>query len=162
MEVMKHPNRYFMLKAIEEAKKAVIEGNYAVGATIVVKNEMVSIQHTSIHTLKDPTAHGEILAIREASRKLNSIYIPDGYLYTTLEPCPMCTGAAIWAKIKGIIYGATIEDAKQIFLQRGTSLYDWRQIDISAKCVIEKGAPKIELYPEFMREECLKLLTLNK
>jgi tRNA(Arg) A34 adenosine deaminase TadA len=162
MEFMKHPDRYFMLKAIEEGKRAVLEGNYAVGSLMVVKNEIVSIQHTSIHTLKDPTAHGEILAIRESSRKLNSIYIPDGYLYTTLEPCPMCTAAAVWAKIKGIIYGASTEDAKQIFLKRGMGLYDWRQIDISAKYVIESGKPKIELYPGFMREECLKLLMLNK
>jgi len=151
-----------MEKAIDEAKKAVLEGNYAVGALIVVKDEIITIQHTSIHTLRNPTKHGEILAISEASRKLNSIYIPEGYLYTTLEPCPMCTSAAIFAKIKGIIYGASMQDAKKVFYQRGMGLYDWRQIDISAKYVIEKGTPKIELYPEYMRGECLKLFEMNK
>ncbi len=76
----------------------------------------------------------------------------DCYLYTTYEPCPMCSSAAIWAKMKGIIYGASREDR--------TDAYPWRVL-IPAEEVIKQGTPILELYPEFMREECKKLLTLQ-
>lgn len=156
-----HPNDNFMSRAIEIARTAIITNNYPIGAVIVRgRNEILSVRHTELHSKPDPTGHAEILALREAAYKLNSKYLIDCFLYTTLEPCPMCTAAAIWAKLSGIVFGATREDAKKIYLQRVGDLHDWRQIDVTAEYLISRGRPKLELYSGVLREECIQLLKL--
>ncbi|MBM3239421.1 nucleoside deaminase [Candidatus Poribacteria bacterium] len=159
---VKHPNEYYMRICIEEAVKAAEEGEYALAALIVVGEEIFSIRHTSLHSSVDPTGHAEILAIREAAMKVGSRYIIGGYLYSTCEPCPMCAAAAIFAKMRGIVYGANQLDAKRQFLLSQGKRHDWRQIDIRAQYVIERGMPRLELYPDFMREECLRLFQCNQ
>jgi tRNA(Arg) A34 adenosine deaminase TadA len=73
------------------------------------------------------------------------------YLYTTYEPCPMCTSAAIWAKLQGIVFGASLSDQTPQCPQR---------IAISAKMIIQHGHPMLEIVPNFMQAECAKLLHL--
>ena len=84
-----------------------------------------------------------------ATKKLKSHKLENCYLYSTFEPCPMCTSACIWAKMKGIIYGANISDANEKYPQR---------IKIKCSSIIKKGTPKLELYKNFMRKECKELL----
>ncbi len=148
---MIHPNKEIMSKAIELAKKGYEESGFAIGAIIVKGDEIISQGFNTSKKDSDPTAHAEIVAIRNAGRKLGARKLEDCYLYTTYEPCPMCASAAIWAKMKGIIYGASGEDSSKT--------HPWR-VDISSEEVLKHGTPTVELYPEFMREECKSLLNL--
>lgn len=150
-----------MQAAIEKAMQAAAVGDYPVGAVLVHDEEIISAQHTRVHSLCDPTAHAEILVIREAAIKLNTHDLSGCFLYTTLEPCPMCTAAAIWANLKGIIFGATTADGIAVINQNKSETHDWRQIDIPADYIIRNGCQKIKLYPRFMREQCKKLLNIK-
>jgi tRNA(Arg) A34 adenosine deaminase TadA len=122
-----------------------------VAAIIVKDDQIIAEAFTTVRKDQDPTAHAEINVIRDAAKKLGT-KLYDCYLYTTYEPCPMCASAAIWAKMKGIVYGASRDDQ--------TEQHPWR-VYIPAAEVIEHGTPLLELYPEFMREECKSLLTLK-
>ncbi|MEK6919076.1 MAG: nucleoside deaminase [Nanoarchaeota archaeon] len=147
-----------MHKAIEIAKESAIMGDYALGSVIVKDGKIIATGKTNLKHENDPTVHAEIVAIRKACKELNSKYLENCVLYTTCEPCPMCSSAAVWAKMKGIVFGAFIQDAK---LKSGNS-FSWRQIDISCKQVLEKGTPKLELVEGFLREECKKLFDLSQ
>lgn len=94
-----------MKKAIKEALKAYKKGEIPVGAVVVVKNKIVSRAHNVKETKNDPTAHAEILAIKKAGKKFNSWRLTDATLYVTKEPCIMCAGAIVHARIKRVVYG---------------------------------------------------------
>ncbi|MCR4429006.1 MAG: nucleoside deaminase [Caldiserica bacterium] len=96
---------YFMKLAIREARKSLPE-DVPVGAIIVREGKVISRGHNQKERRKDPTLHAEIVALKGASRKLGSWYLTDCLLYVTLEPCPMCAGALIQARIKEVIFGA--------------------------------------------------------
>ncbi len=122
-------------------------------AAIIVKGEaIISKAFSTINRDQDPTCHAEMNAIREAAGKLRSKVLANCYLYTTYEPCPMCAAAAIWAKMKGIVYGASRNDQ--------TKENPWR-VYVPAFEIIKNSTPRLELYPEFMRKECKKLLSLK-
>ena len=160
---MNHPQEKFMEEAIKEAQSSASLGQYALGAIVVDQHgEIIAVEHTTLHEHNDPTCHAEVNAIRSACTKLNSRYLADCWLYTTLEPCPMCTSAAIWAKMAGIVFGASKEDAQNFGKGLENKKFTWRQIDISSRTIVEKGDPKIELVERFMQEECKKLFDFVK
>lgn len=142
-----------MREAIALARKNFEEGDYAVAALVVQDGKVLAQAGTTITKEQDATCHAEINVIRKASKLLGSKNLTGCYLYTTYEPCPMCTAASIWAKVHGIVYGASREDQ--------TPQAPWR-VNIPAAEVIKKGTPALELYPEFMREECKQLLNLRR
>ncbi|MCA9346301.1 nucleoside deaminase [Candidatus Saccharibacteria bacterium] len=150
---MIHPNPVVMQRAIDLAIENLNDGGHAVASVIVKGDEIIAEGFTTIIRDNDPTAHAEINVIRLASKLLDNRYLEGCYLYTTFEPCPMCTSAAVWAKMKGIVYGASRNDENENAHQR---------IKISAREVIDKGVPKLDLYEEFMRKECRKLLLLAR
>ena len=96
----------FMREALKEAKKALYKNEVPIGAIIVKNGQIISRAHNLKETLNDPTAHAEILAIKKASKILGNWRLADCHIYTTLEPCPMCAGAIIQARIGKLIYGA--------------------------------------------------------
>ena len=149
---MVRPSAVLMKRAIDLARNGYKENRHAVGTLIVRGDEIIAEAFTTIRRDIDPTAHAEINVIRLAAQKLQSTKLKDCYLYTTYEPCPMCTTAAIWARMAGIVYGASREDR--------TPECPWR-IMIPASEVIAVGDPKLELFPEFMRKECQPLLSLS-
>jgi len=158
-----HPQENVMKKAIEEAKSSASAGQYALGAVVVnADGEIIATEHTTLHEHNDPTCHAEMNAIRSACSKLKSRYLPGCWLYTTLEPCPMCTSTAIWAKMDGIVFGATKEDAQDFAKNLKDAKFTWRQIDVSSRDIVEKGDPKIKLIEKFMKEECLELFQFSK
>lgn len=158
-----HPQKEFMEKAIAEAKNSASLGQYALGALVVNSNgEILSIAHTSTHADNDATAHAEVNAIRAACAKLNNRYLSGCWLYTTLEPCPMCTSAAIWAKMGGIVFGASKEDAQEFAKNSQNEKFTWRQIDISSRDIAAKGDPQVQVIEKFMREECCQLFSFAK
>ncbi len=101
----------FMLQACLEAEKAFEAGEVPVGAVIVHNNRIIGRGHNQVELLSDATAHAEMIALSAAFHHLGEKYLPDCTLYVTLEPCPMCTGALVWAKIGRLIFGAQDEKA---------------------------------------------------
>jgi len=106
-------NEDFMKMAIEQAKTAVETGNYPFGAVIVKNGVVVGKGYNCSHSTNDPTAHGEIMAIRDAAKNLGTNWLEGCELYTNGEPCPMCFAACFFANIKHIYFGATKEDMTQ-------------------------------------------------
>ncbi len=100
-----------MLLAIEEAKKAKALGEVPVGAIIVdEKGEIIGTGYNTRETQQRPTGHAELIAIEQAARHKNSWRLSDCTLYVTLEPCPMCAGTIMNARLKRIVYGAFDEN----------------------------------------------------
>lgn len=95
----------YMEIALEEAKKAMDLGEVPVGAIIVKDNKIISKAHNLKETLKDPTAHAEILAIKEAVKVLKNWRLTDCVMYVTLEPCPMCAGAILQSRLSKLCIG---------------------------------------------------------
>jgi tRNA(Arg) A34 adenosine deaminase TadA len=146
-----------MEAAIHEAVKSKNAGDYAIGAVIVKDSQIVARAGNRVKLDSDPTSHAEFVAIRKASMVLGSRHLENCILYTTHEPCPMCTSAAIWARMKGVVSGAIIDDMLR-FMQtngNGSGDWSWRTILISPQEVNEKSSShKIEIIPQFMRKEC--------
>lgn len=96
----------FMELAIAEAGKAEAIGEVPIGAVIVQNGEVIARSYNKRETLQEPTAHAELMAIEEASRKLGTWRLSGCTLYVTLEPCPMCAGAIVLSRIERLVYGA--------------------------------------------------------
>ena len=92
--------------ALEEARAAMEHEDVPVGALVIVGDEVVSSRHNERQLTGDPTAHAEILALRDAATHLGTWRLDAATLVTTLEPCPMCAGAALNARIKHVVFGA--------------------------------------------------------
>ena len=103
---MEHLDEKWMQSALEEARLAAEMGEVPIGAVVVKDGELISKAHNRCEIDADATAHAETLAIREACQKLGSWRLSDCTLYVTLEPCVMCAGAAVNARIGRIVYAA--------------------------------------------------------
>ena len=104
----------FMLKAIELSIKSAETIGGPFGCVIVKDNKIISEGSNKVTSTNDPTAHGEIVAIREACLKLNTFNLSGCEIYSTCEPCPMCLSAIYWSHIDKIFYANTRDDAKNI------------------------------------------------
>jgi tRNA(adenine34) deaminase len=98
---------YFMRLALREAQRALEHDDVPIGAVLTRSGEVLAAEHNERELRADPTAHAEILALREAARALDSWRLLDCTLYVTLEPCSMCAGAIVLARIPRVVYGAT-------------------------------------------------------
>ncbi|HET6461001.1 MAG TPA: tRNA adenosine(34) deaminase TadA [Syntrophales bacterium] len=96
----------FMTLALEQAFLALQKGEVPVGAVITLGGKILAMSHNSCISINDPSAHAEILSIREAARKLGNYRLIDTTLYVTLEPCIMCAGAIVHARIRRLVFGA--------------------------------------------------------
>lgn len=97
---------HFMRQALREAEQAKHENEVPIGAVIVKNGRIIAAAHNQREQLKDPTAHAEMIAITQAAEAIQSWRLEDCTLYVTLEPCPMCAGAIIMARIPVVVYGA--------------------------------------------------------
>ena len=96
----------FMREALAQAQRALEEGEIPVGATVVRGDEVIAVAHNERERMQDPTAHAEVLALRRAAKRLGRRRLGDCTLYVTLEPCPMCAGAAAMAGVGSVVFGA--------------------------------------------------------
>jgi tRNA(adenine34) deaminase len=103
-------DEHFMRLALREAERAVEHDDVPIGAVIVRDGEVIAAAGNERELRGDPTAHAELLALREASDRLVGWRIPDSVLYVTLEPCVMCAGAIVLSRVPRVVYGA--EDPK--------------------------------------------------
>ncbi len=101
--------KIFLKEALEEAKKALEKDEVPVGCVIVKDNRIIARAHNLVETMKDATAHAEILAIREASRKLGEWRLVGCSVYVTLEPCIMCSYALVLSRVKEVVFSALDE-----------------------------------------------------
>jgi tRNA(adenine34) deaminase len=99
-------DEYFMRLALREAERAREHDDVPIGAVIVREGEVVGAGHNERELRSDPTAHAEMIALREAARTLHSWRVLDAVMYVTLEPCAMCAGAIVLARLPRVIYGA--------------------------------------------------------
>jgi tRNA(adenine34) deaminase len=95
----------YMRQALAAAERAAACGEVPVGAIVVVRDQVVAIAHNERETLNDPTAHAEIVALRRASAATGGWRLTDAELYVTMEPCPMCAGAMVNARVRRLVYG---------------------------------------------------------
>ncbi len=98
---------YFMRIAMREAERALEHEDVPIGAVLVREGELVAAAHNERELRQDPTAHAEIIALREAARALGSWRLLDSVLYVTLEPCAMCAGAIVLARVPRVVFGAS-------------------------------------------------------
>ena len=104
----------FMKRAIELSIESVNKGGGPFGCVIVKDEKIVSEGSNKVTSSKDPTAHGEIVAIREACKKINNFSLSGFELYSSCEPCPMCLSAIYWARIDKVYFANTRQDAQKI------------------------------------------------
>src|ERR1700730_17031645 len=100
------PDEYFMRLALREAERAAAHEDVPIGALVVREGEVVAAAHNERELRQDPTAHAEIIALREAAREAGSWRVLDAAIYVTLEPCAMCAGATVLARVARVVYGA--------------------------------------------------------
>jgi len=134
----------FMAQALAEAEKSLKRGEVPVGAVVILEGRIISRGHNMPISKKDPTAHAEIIAIKKACQKLSNYRLPACDLYVTLEPCAMCMGAAIQARIRRLVFGA--QDPKSGAVK---SIMDFP---------IERTNHKMEVKGGVMAEECSRVL----
>ena len=131
----------FMKIAVDEARTGINAGHGGPFGCIIVRNgEIVGQGHNEVVKRKDPTCHGEVMAIRNACKALGTYDLSGCELYTTAEPCPMCRGAILWANISRVYYGCNINDTDRIGFRDK---------------VFYEGGENIS--EELDREECLKV-----
>lgn len=135
-------NIYWMKIAIKEAKKAYLKGEVPVGAVAVMNGRLVARAHNSPISSKDPTAHAEILVLREAGKKIGNYRLEGLKIYSTLEPCLMCYSAMVHARVKELYYGASDPKA-------GFTIFAINQKKLNHKIKIESG---------LLLEECSEIL----
>lgn len=135
----------FMRLALKEAEEAFNEGEVPVGAVLVVHNEIIAIARNSRESTFDPTNHAEVAVLREAARKIKNWRLTDATLYVTKEPCMMCAGAMINARLGRLVYGC--DDTKGGAVN---SLY---------KLLSDKRLNhQVEVVSGVLEEECAQLL----
>ena len=139
-----------MEMAIEEAKKGILQGHGGPFGCVIVKNdEIVGKGHNEVLKNNDPTCHGEIMAIHEACKTLNTFDLTGCELYTTGEPCPMCLAAILWANIEKVYYGCNIFDTEKIGF-RDNKFYKFQN----------NPSQRQKMIKELDRDQCLKLYDL--
>jgi tRNA(adenine34) deaminase len=95
----------FMNLALEEARRALEHGDVPVGAVLVLAGEPIAAARNERELRKDPTAHAELLCLRAGAERLGDWRLTGTTMYVTLEPCPMCAGALVWARVQRLVYG---------------------------------------------------------
>ena len=136
----------FMAKAIELSINSANTIGGPFGSVIVKDDKIIAEGSNKVTSLKDPTAHGEIVAIREACRKLNTFNLSGCELYSSCEPCPMCLSAIYWSHINIVYYANNRDDAKKI---------DFDDSMIYSEINKEAKDRKIKMH-QFMRNEALE------
>ena len=106
----KPDHSYFMSEALKEARKALQNGDVPVGAVVVLENRIIGKGYNQVELLGDPTAHAEMIAITSATATINEKWLRNATLYVTVEPCSMCAGASVLARLKMVVYG--VQDIK--------------------------------------------------
>ena len=141
----------FMLQAIAEAEAARADGEVPVGAIVVLNGELKGRGRNAVILSSDPTAHAEIMALRDAARATNNYRLTGATLYSTIEPCAMCAGAIVHARIGRLVYGAPDPKAGAVDTHFGICSTDF----LNHQVIVEGGILEQEcraMIQSFFRE----------
>jgi len=136
----------FMREALKQASEAFEKDEVPVGAVIVYEGKVIAKAHNQVELLGDPTAHAEMIALTQATNFLGSKWLNDAFLYVTIEPCSMCAGALVLARIKGICFGA--DDSKAGACGSVVNIIDNKKLN--HRISVKRG---------ILKKECSQLLT---
>jgi tRNA(adenine34) deaminase len=145
----------YMQRALSLAKIAASHGEVPVGAVVVLDGEIIGEGWNQPITLKDPTAHAEIVALRAAAQQLSNYRLPEATLYVTIEPCTMCAGALVHSRIARLVYGAS-EPKSGVAASNGClfeATYFNHQIEICASVLAKECS---DIMSEFFKQKRLK------
>ena len=140
----------FMKRAIELSLESVNKSGGPFGCIIVKENKIVAEGSNKVTSSNDPTAHGEIVAIREACKNLNTFTLAGCELYSSCEPCPMCLSAIYWARIDKVYFANTRQDAQKIDFDDSLIYSEFQ------KNIDKRKIPMVQM----MRDEALKAFEL--
>ncbi len=146
---MKKKEEDFMREAIRLSRESVKNGGGPFGAVIVKDGKIIAAASNKVTQENDPTAHAEVSAIREASKKLKTFNLSGCEIYTSCEPCPMCFGAVYWARLDKLFFANTKQDAKAIGFDDS---FIYEEIDLPHK---NRKIPNIQI----LRDEALVAFT---
>jgi tRNA(adenine34) deaminase len=135
-----------MRAALDEARRSLAEGEVPVGAVVVLGGRIVGRGHNQVESLRDPTAHAEIIAIGAACESLGAPRLTGASIYVTIEPCPMCAGAIVQARLERLVYGC--EDSKAGYCGSLGNITD--DVRLNHRVVVCSGV---------MREACSGLIS---
>jgi len=135
----------WMRLALQQARIAFAQGEVPIGAVVVHKDKAIALAHNEKEQRQDPTAHAEILALQRAARYVGSWRLSEATLYVTLEPCPMCAGALIQARLQKLIFGAA--DSKGGAVGSVMNVLD-----------VNKWNHRVEVVAGILEEECAQIL----
>jgi tRNA(adenine34) deaminase len=135
----------WMRHALDEARIAFELGEVPIGAVVVQKGQIIAKAHNEKELRQDPTAHAEVLAVQRATQALGAWRLSDATLYVTLEPCPMCAGSLVQARLKTLVLGAA--DLKGGAVGSVTNVLD-----------VNRWNHRIEVVAGILEEECSQLL----
>lgn len=145
----------FMEEALAEAHRAEAEGEVPVGAVVVAEAEVIARAHNAPIAANDPTAHAEILALRAAGERLGNYRLTGCDLYVTLEPCAMCVGALVQARIRRLVYAAADpkSGAVRSCLQLLHSPHFNHRVEVTSGLLAEEAAALLQRFFALRREE---------
>lgn len=157
-------DEYWMEQALALADKAAAEGEVPVGAIVVLDNEIIGEGFNSPISTCDPTAHAEIQAIRDACRKVNNYRLPKASLYVTLEPCSMCAGAIVHARIEKVIYAATEPKSGVVVSQNQFFEQDFlnHSVKVEASVLGALASQKLSDFFQYRRNQKKKIRAASK
>jgi tRNA(adenine34) deaminase len=142
----------FMKEAYKQALKAYKQDEVPIGAVLVVDNKIISKNYNQNRSLIDPTAHAEILVLREAAKKLGVFRLTEAEVYITLEPCPMCAGALVYSRVKRVVYGCN--DPKSGCSESVMNILDNKKFNHRIKvCKNVMGDESSKLLKKFFKEK---------
>ncbi|MFT4308683.1 MAG: nucleoside deaminase [Candidatus Woesearchaeota archaeon] len=139
---MDHPNEQIMRELIEFTVEA--SGRQRTGCFIVKGDEVISRAVSTVEEDQDPTAHGEMNAVRALCRNQKNYHLKDCWVYSTQIPCPMCTSALVWAEAKGVVYG-------------WDGRHTWGKLDIDPRTILRTAKRPIQVFGPFLENECLRI-----
>jgi tRNA(adenine34) deaminase len=146
--IVRVPFEAMMQLALEEARQSRREANKGYGAIAVLGTRVLASAHDTASTLKDPSLHAELNVIREAARVLNDENLSGVILFSTCEPCSMCSSLAVWANVSAIVFGASIER---------TAARGKRRILVPAREIVARSPVTIEVFEGVLEQECMSL-----
>lgn len=150
---MKIDEKFFMSKAVEAALEAMNKDEGGpFGAVVVKDNNIVGFGKNQVNINTDPSAHAEVMAIRNACKNLNSLDLSGCILFSSCEPCPMCLGAIYWAKLDKVYYGCSIIDSSSIGFE---DKHIYNQIDVKKE---DRQIPFIQIHREIALEPFQKFI----
>ena len=138
----------FMGQAIGEARRSLATGNKGYGAVVVLGERVLGVAHDTAVSEHDPSLHAEMNAIRMAVKNSGDTNLCGAVLFSTCEPCPMCTALAIWANVTAIVFGASIEQTAELGRTR---------ILLNAQEIVSRAPNWVEVFGGVLAEECLEL-----